>query len=259
MWLGEFAPGDTIDFKFTSRGTTGAPTTLSGTPAVSVYKGNGTVESTAGVTLTADFDGKTGLNHVRIDTTADGTFYATASDFQVVITAGTVGGTSVVGEVVGHFTLHNRSVVVGVVNDKTGYALTSAYDPAKSAAPVGAAMTLTSAYDAAKTAAPVGAAMTLTSVYDPAKGAAQTGDPMTLTAGERQNIANAHLDLANAVESGLTPRGAFRLMSAALAGKSSGGGTATIVFNNAVTNSKPRITATVDGDSNRTAIVWDVT
>ncbi len=44
-------------------------------------------------------------------------------------------------------------VTVGTNNDKTGYALTSAYDAAKTAAAPGAAMTLTSAYDAAKTAA----------------------------------------------------------------------------------------------------------
>src|SRR5689334_20566702 len=99
MWLGEFDAGSTVDFKFTTRGTTGAPTTLSGTPAVSVYKSNSTTESTSGVTLTTDFDSRTGLNHVRVDLSSDGTFYATASDFQVVITAGTVGGTSVVGEV----------------------------------------------------------------------------------------------------------------------------------------------------------------
>lgn len=39
------------------------------------------------------------------------------------------------------------------LTDKTGFALTSAYDPAKTAAQAGDAMTLTAAYDAAKTAA----------------------------------------------------------------------------------------------------------
>lgn len=38
------------------------------------------------------------------------------------------------------------------VSDKTGYSLTTAYDPAKTAAQAGDAMTLTAAYDAAKTA-----------------------------------------------------------------------------------------------------------
>jgi hypothetical protein len=49
------------------------------------------------------------------------------------------------------------------VDSKTGYALTSAYDPAKTAAQAGNAMTLTGAYDAAKTAAQAGDQMTLTS------------------------------------------------------------------------------------------------
>jgi hypothetical protein len=109
MWIGEFSASDVVDFKFTTRGTTGTPTTLGGTPALSVYKANGTVESTTGITLTADFDARTGLNHVRITTASDGTFYADGNDFQVVITTGTVGGTSVVGEVIAHFTLRNRA------------------------------------------------------------------------------------------------------------------------------------------------------
>lgn len=49
------------------------------------------------------------------------------------------------------------SVTAGVTvttnNDKTGYALTAPYDPAKTAAQAGDAMTLTAAYDAAKVAA----------------------------------------------------------------------------------------------------------
>lgn len=109
MWLGEFDVSAIVDFKFTTRNTTGAPTTLAGTPAISVYKSNSTTESTSGVTLTVDFDSRTGMNHVRIDTSSDGTFYATANEFQIVITTGTVGGTSVVGEVVAHFSLRNRA------------------------------------------------------------------------------------------------------------------------------------------------------
>ncbi len=50
-------------------------------------------------------------------------------------------------------TASTGQVTAGTVSDKTGYALTSAYDSAKTAAQTGDAMTLTSAYDAAKTAA----------------------------------------------------------------------------------------------------------
>ncbi len=119
MWLGEIDAAQILDFKFTTRSTTGAPTTLAGTPAVSVYKNNDTTESTAGVSLTVDFDSRTGLNHVRIDTSADGTFYSIANDYQVVITAGTVGGTSVVSEVVAHFAIRNRSPLKPVTASRT--------------------------------------------------------------------------------------------------------------------------------------------
>jgi hypothetical protein len=87
----------------------GVATTLSNSPVVSVYKDNGTTESTAGVTLTADFDARTGLNHVRITTASDTSFYSGGSDFQCVITTGQIAGTNVIGYVVGHFTIHNRS------------------------------------------------------------------------------------------------------------------------------------------------------
>lgn len=107
-WLGDYTAGDVIDFKFTSRRfSTGAPFTLSGSvvPVLACSKSNGTTLSTAGITVTADFASTTGLNHVRINTAADPTFYADGNQFDVVITNGTVDSVSVVGEVVGRFTL----------------------------------------------------------------------------------------------------------------------------------------------------------
>ena len=72
---------------------------------ISVYKDDSTTQSTAGVTLTVDFDSLTGCNHVKIDTSADGTFYSAGSFFDVVITTGTVDSVSAVGTVVGRFTI----------------------------------------------------------------------------------------------------------------------------------------------------------
>lgn len=121
-YLGDLSPGETLDFKFTTVGVTGAPTTLAGTPVVSCYKSNSTTETTTGVTLTVDFDSRTGMHHVRIDTSADGTFFAAGNDFDVVITTGTVGGTSVVGYIIGHFSLRNRVTAIFnnvVENSKT--------------------------------------------------------------------------------------------------------------------------------------------
>lgn len=109
-YLGDFAAAVTIDTKFST--FAGAPTTLGGSPAISVYKDNNTAESTSGVTLTADFDSRTGLNHLRIDLSSDGSFYSAGSNFQAVITAGTVGGVSVVGTVVAEFSIRNRSALM---------------------------------------------------------------------------------------------------------------------------------------------------
>jgi hypothetical protein len=112
MTLGDFDTGTVVYFKFTTYNpSTGAPFTLAGTPAISVYKDNSVTQSTTGVTLTVDFDTVTGLHHVAVDTSADGTFYAAGSFFDVVITTGTVNAVSAVGTVVGRFTLRKTSAL----------------------------------------------------------------------------------------------------------------------------------------------------
>lgn len=110
--LGDFDASTVVYGKFTTfRPSTGAAYTLGGTPALSVYKDNSTTQSTTGVTLTADFDAVTGLNHFAIDTSADGTFYSSGSFFDIVITTGTVDSVSVVGSVVASFTLRKTSTL----------------------------------------------------------------------------------------------------------------------------------------------------
>lgn len=105
----DYALGTTFDLKFTTRSfTTGAPTTLAGTPVISAYPDNNTTELTAGITLTADFDSRTGMNNVRVVATG-GNGYASGSNYALVITTGTVGGVSVVGEVIGEFSLEAQS------------------------------------------------------------------------------------------------------------------------------------------------------
>lgn len=110
--MGDYDTSAVIYGKFTTfRPSTGAAYTLGGTPALSVYKDNSTTQSTSGVTLTADFDSVTGLNHFAIDTSADGTFYSAGSFFDIVITTGTVDSVSVVGSVVASFTLRKSSAL----------------------------------------------------------------------------------------------------------------------------------------------------
>lgn len=70
--------------------------------------------------------------------------------------------------------------------------------------------------------------------------------------------AAALLDLANGIETSVTPRQAIRLMLAAVAGKLSGAATTTVTIRN-VGDTKARITATVDADGNRTAVTTDGT
>lgn len=111
-YIGDFAAAVTLDKKFTTRSfSTGIPTTLAGTPVISIYKDNSVTQSVTGVTLPVDFDGVTGLNNVRIDLSSDGTFYSAGSNFDIVITTGTVGGVSVVGETIGSFSIANRSAL----------------------------------------------------------------------------------------------------------------------------------------------------
>jgi len=66
-------------------------------------------------------------------------------------------------------------------------------------------------------------------------------------------VPNALLDQTNGVETGMTPRQAFRLFGAALAGVLSGAGTATITIKGMGVASS-RIVATVDADGNRSAL-----
>lgn len=68
--------------------------------------------------------------------------------------------------------------------------------------------------------------------------------------------ADALLDRAAGIETGLTPRQGLRLMAAALLGKASGMATTTGKFRD-TGDTKDRITATVDADGNRTAVTLD--
>jgi len=108
-YFGDMALGSTINFQFTTVGTSGLPTQLAGTTSttISVYPQSLSTQITAGAILTTDFDGVTGLNAVSIALTA-GNGFTTANDYGVVLATGTVGGTNVLGYVVGSFSIENR-------------------------------------------------------------------------------------------------------------------------------------------------------
>lgn len=111
---------DTIYLNFTTRSfSTGVPTVLSGSPALSVLESNNATPITAGVSLQTDRASVVGLNQATIVATA-ANGYEAGKSYSVYISAGTVGGVSVVGEVVGQFTIQASAAAVDLANATDG-------------------------------------------------------------------------------------------------------------------------------------------
>ena len=72
------------------------------------------------------------------------------------------------------------------------------------------------------------------------------------------SVAGIDAIIDDVIEGTLTLRQAIRLMTSMLASKSSGGGTATLIYRD-YGDTKPRLTFTADADGNRTAVVADPT
>ena len=112
---------DTFTYDFTTRAfTTGIPTTLAGTPVLSVKEGANDTFITAGVTVDVD-TGATpvvGLNEASVVATA-ANGYEAGKSYALFISAGTVGGVSVVGEVIGQFTLEASAAAVALAGTIT--------------------------------------------------------------------------------------------------------------------------------------------
>lgn len=117
-YFGDIRLGETHHFKFTTRQISGAPFTLAGSPVISAYPGNSTTQLTAGITLTVDFDAVTGYNNVTVVATS-GNGYATATDYDLCITTGSVNSVSVVGESIGSFSIENRSALMPTTAART--------------------------------------------------------------------------------------------------------------------------------------------
>jgi hypothetical protein len=279
-YLGDFPTSASVRVQFNSHTAAGTPSTLSGSPVISVYKGGSTTESTSGVTLTVDYDSRTGLNDVVIDTSADGTFYSTGADFAIVITTGTVNSISVVGTVVGRFSLNNRSALRPTTAGRTldvsaggeaGLDWANVGSPtttvALSGTTVGTVTTLTGhtaqtgdCY--ARLGAPAGASIAADVAavkVDTAAILDDTGTSGVVVASASKtgySLAAAGVD-AIMVETGLNLRQAASLTAAALGGVLSGAATTTIVAKGAGV-ATTRITATVDADGNRSALTLNL-
>jgi len=85
---------------------------------------------------------------------------------------------------------------------------------------------------------------------------AAVGSAMTLTSGERDSIAAALLDLANGIETGVTPRQSLRAIAAVLAGlvADAGSGTETYKGIGQAAGGTTRVTGTVNGSGVRSAV-----
>lgn len=121
MSAGDFTVGDTLYFMFTTRAfATGIPFVLAGTPVVSAYEDNGTTQITAGITLGVSHDSVVGMNLLTVVATG-GNGFETGKQYNLVVTTGTVDSVSVVGEVVGTFSLGATQAVadIAALNDIT--------------------------------------------------------------------------------------------------------------------------------------------
>lgn len=122
MYLGDFPAGAVIDFKWDTNDAGGGSVTRGTNGTISVYKANGTTQSTTGVTDTEDFDSLTGIHHCRINTAADGTFYASGNNFQVVLSGAEIDGETV-NAVLAHFSIEHRYPSATVIQTAVNAAL----------------------------------------------------------------------------------------------------------------------------------------
>ncbi len=115
----DYALDTNVDMKFTTRAfATGIPTTLAGAPVVAFFPNNSTLATTLGVTLTTDFAGVTGNNHVRV-AAFSGNGFASGSSYIGVITSGSVAGATVRGETVCEFSINAQAPLRPTVAART--------------------------------------------------------------------------------------------------------------------------------------------
>ena len=105
LYLGTFSVGATVYAPFNTRDTDQAPITLAGTPTARVHKNDSITEDDSGITLNVDFDSRTGLHLVEVDTSSDAAFYTSGGEFFIILNAGTVDSISVVGTHIASFSL----------------------------------------------------------------------------------------------------------------------------------------------------------
>jgi hypothetical protein len=101
-YIGDFSKNASVRRCFNTR----AMATIGGSPAIVCYRDGNATEITTGLTLTVDFDDRTGFHLIVVDTSVAA--FVGGSDYRIVFSAGTVGSDSLAGVEVFSFSLENR-------------------------------------------------------------------------------------------------------------------------------------------------------
>jgi len=169
--LGEFPAGGTLDFMWATNAGSGASITRATNGNIRIYKNNSVTQRTsaAGITDTEDFDGLTGLHHLRVDLSdnTDAGFYAAGSEYFIVLEGAVIDGLTV-NTVLAQFSIERANGILAILKHAT-YGLSA----------------LKTLIDAINTLATAIKAKTDNLPASPAA----VGSAMTLTSGERSSIA----------------------------------------------------------------------
>src|SRR3990167_4622061 len=182
-YLGDFQLSTTLYTKFTTVNASGVPTTLGDAPTFGFYANANTTLFTAGVTVTADFNSYTGLNHLQMTVTTSATGIATGNACQLVIATGSVSGVSLKGYVIGEFSVAQRQMAANVTAystqiaaNVTAYSTQIAANVTAASTNVGAVVTAINTIAPARVTAQgidVGAIVTAVNTIMPARVTAQ--------------------------------------------------------------------------------------
>ncbi len=119
MYYGDYPLSALVFIPWNSNAIAGESITRATNGTIQVYKdGDSTTEVTTGVTDSEDFDTLTGAHLVKVDTSADGTFYASGHSFQVMLKGAVIDGKTI-NAFLGTFTINMNSAVavLGVKGD----------------------------------------------------------------------------------------------------------------------------------------------
>ena len=106
IYLGDFKEDSTIYFCWDTNDKNGGSITRATNGSIRVYKDDGTVENTAGITDTGDFDSLTGIHNCKIDLSSDA-FYSKGHDYSIVLVEATIDSESV-NATLALFSIENR-------------------------------------------------------------------------------------------------------------------------------------------------------